>query len=139
MSRLCAVSADEGLAGLVAKALAVHAGQGVEVGVEADVLHDAAHDAVVVDLGLGRALARDDDQVVLGHGLARDLALRVDSPAGIQHGVADLVLPTNGSVRALRVAADEGLAGLVAEAFAVHTGQGLDVGVEDASRRRPTY
>mmetsp|Transcript_44099 Transcript_44099/g.89002 ORF Transcript_44099/g.89002 Transcript_44099/m.89002 type:complete len:230 (-) Transcript_44099:33-722(-) len=85
------VDSHEHLARLVAEPLAVHAGQVVDVGVEADVGNDPADHLLVVQLGLRGDLARDHHHVVLGRRLTGHLALRVASEAGIQNRVRDLV------------------------------------------------
>mmetsp|Transcript_42691 Transcript_42691/g.108390 ORF Transcript_42691/g.108390 Transcript_42691/m.108390 type:complete len:214 (-) Transcript_42691:34-675(-) len=89
--RALLVDAHQHLASLVTQALAVHAGQVVDVGVEADLGNNAPDDLVIVDLGLRRDLASDHDHVVLRHSLASDLALGILCQAGVQDGVRDLV------------------------------------------------
>mmetsp|Transcript_49657 Transcript_49657/g.103295 ORF Transcript_49657/g.103295 Transcript_49657/m.103295 type:complete len:433 (+) Transcript_49657:194-1492(+) len=81
------VDADQDLAGLVAQALAVHAGQVIDEAVEANLLHDASHNLVVVQSCARGDLSGDHHHVVLGGGLAGHLALGVHLQAGVEDGI----------------------------------------------------
>jgi hypothetical protein len=67
-------------------------GAEAQVGVDvADLADRLARDVLDVDVGLGRDLARDDDQAGVDEGLAGDAALRVVAQHGVEDAVADLV------------------------------------------------
>mmetsp|Transcript_120036 Transcript_120036/g.301742 ORF Transcript_120036/g.301742 Transcript_120036/m.301742 type:complete len:225 (-) Transcript_120036:60-734(-) len=89
--RALLVDAHQHLACLVAQALAVHAGQIVNIGVEADLPDHTADDLLVVDLGLSCDLASNHHHVVLCRRLTSHLALRIVSQASVQDGIRDLV------------------------------------------------
>merc|ERR1719215_2135517 len=74
--RALLVDAHQHLARLVAQALAVYAGQIIDVGIEADLRDHTTDNLLVVDLRLRGDLASNHHHVVLGRRLACHLALR---------------------------------------------------------------
>ena len=81
------VDANQDLAGLVAQALAVHAGQIIHEAVEADLRHHSTHHLVVVELRCSGDLTSHHDHVVLGGRLTGHLALGVHLQAGVEDGI----------------------------------------------------
>merc|ERR1719502_1812337 len=85
------VDANQHLAGLVTKALTVHAGQVVHKAVEADLCNHTPHHLVVVELSLRCDFTCTHHHVVLGGSLAGYLGLGVCSQASVKHRIGDLV------------------------------------------------
>ena len=54
---------------------------------EADLADRGARDLVVVELGLRRDLAEQEDEPGLRGGLARDATVRIFCEAGVEHGI----------------------------------------------------
>merc|ERR1719386_254658 len=69
--RTLPVDPNKNLASLVTDTLAVHAVQGIRIGVIADALHCLTHNLIIVELGRGGDFTKDHDHVVLASALAR--------------------------------------------------------------------
>mmetsp|Transcript_4227 Transcript_4227/g.6453 ORF Transcript_4227/g.6453 Transcript_4227/m.6453 type:complete len:288 (-) Transcript_4227:32-895(-) len=85
------VDAHQHFTSLVAEPLTVHTGQVINVRIESDFRNNSTDNLLVVDLGLGRDLARYHYHVVFGCSLAGHLALWISCEASIQHCIRDLI------------------------------------------------
>merc|ERR1719203_124743 len=75
--RTLLVDTHQDFASLVTQALAVNAGEVIDIGVETNLRYNSPNCLLVVDLGLGRDLPCHHHHVILGCSLACHFALRI--------------------------------------------------------------